>query len=94
MTVTLTGHINVPADRLDAVRTALPEHIRLTRAEPGCLSFDVTEDPATPGRFAVAEEFTDSEAFRAHQARAGASDWARVSDGVPRHYTVTGLDPE
>lgn len=91
MTVTLTGQIDVPADRLAAIRAALPDHIRATRAEPGCLSFEVSEDPAAPGRFLVAEEFADPDAFRAHQARAAASDWGRISAGVPRSYTVTGM---
>lgn len=92
MTVTLKGFITVPKDRIGAVRTGLAEHIRLTRAEPGCISFDVTENPDVPGRFDVSEAFTDSEAFRAHQARASASDWARISEGLPRDYEVTGLD--
>lgn len=91
MTVNLKGHIDVPADRLDQIRAGLIDHIRLTRAEPGCISFEVTEDPDSPGRFNVAEEFTDSNAFHAHQTRAQASDWARISDGIPRDYSVTGL---
>ena len=91
MTVTLTGHIDVPADRIEQIRAGLVDHIRLTRAEPGCLSFDVTEDPKIPGRFNVAEEFTTPEAFEAHQTRARASDWAQISAGIPRDYTVTGL---
>jgi quinol monooxygenase YgiN len=91
MTVKLTGHITVPADRLDAVRAALLDHIRLTRAEPGCLSFNVTENASHPGRFDVAEEFTDAKAFEAHQTRAAASPWAEITKGIPRDYTVTGL---
>ena len=88
MGVILTGHIDVPADRLADVEAALPEHIRLSRAEPGCARFEVSPDPAVPGRFHVSEEFTDRAAFDAHQARAGASDWARVSAGIPRDYRI------
>lgn len=91
MTVILKGHIDVPADRLDQIRAGLVDHIRLTRAEPGCISFDVTEDPDNPGSFNVAEEFTTPEAFHAHQTRTQGSDWAKISEGVPRDYTVTGL---
>ncbi|MCA0872120.1 antibiotic biosynthesis monooxygenase [Seohaeicola saemankumensis] len=90
--VTLTGHIMVPPDRLDDIRAALPDHIRATRAEPGCLSFDVVESTSIPGRFDVAERFTDAAAFRAHQTRAAGSDWGRISAGIPRDYVVTGLD--
>ena len=88
----LSGHIDVPADRLEAVAAALPDHIRLTRAEPGCLSFQVTPDSSHPGRFQVDELFTDRAAFDAHQARAGATHWARITAGIPRHYVVTDVD--
>ena len=90
--IRLTGYIHVPANRLDAVTAALPEHIALTRAEPGCLSFEVTPDPDHPGRFSVAELFTDRAAFDAHQARAGASHWAEVTAGIPRHYTIEEIE--
>lgn len=89
--VILTGYIDVPDARRDAVREALPEHIRLTRAEPGCVMFEVTENTSLPGRFDVRERFSDSIAFEAHQKRAQATEWARITDGIPRHYTITGL---
>jgi len=89
--VTLTGHIEVPDARVAAIRAALPEHIRLTLAEPGCLSFEVTESAECPGRFEVRERFADAGAFRAHQARVQGSDWGRISAGIPRHYRITGL---
>ena len=57
--ITLTGHIDVPADRLAAVTDALPTHIKLTLDEPGCLSFSVTPCPDVAGRFLVAERFVD-----------------------------------
>ncbi len=90
--VTLTGHIDVPRNRLDDIRAALQDHIRLTRAEPGCLMFNVDEDPDIPGRFNVSERFTDSDAFRAHQARVKSSDWGKISAGIPREYEILGLE--
>lgn len=91
MAVTLTGFITVPLDRITAIRTALPEHIRLTRAEPGCLSFEVIEDDTILGRFNVHETFKDAESFRAHQARATQTEWACISEGIPRTYEISGL---
>lgn len=91
--IRLTGHIDVPADRLTAVTEALPTHIALTRAEPGCLSFEVTADPAIKGRFNVAELFVDRAAFDAHQTRAKASYWATITDGIPRHYEIEEITP-
>lgn len=89
--IRLAGHIEVPEARRAAIRAALVDHIRLTRAEPGCLSFDVTEDPASPGRFAVAELFASRAAFEAHQARVAASVWGRITAGIARRYAVEEL---
>jgi quinol monooxygenase YgiN len=85
----LTGTMTSPLEQADAVRAALPEHVRLTRAEPGCLRFDVTE--TRPGVFAVDELFTDRAAFDAHQARAGSSEWAKITKGHPRDYQITEI---
>ncbi|WP_299350475.1 putative quinol monooxygenase [uncultured Shimia sp.] len=89
--IQLRGTLTVPADRIEAVAKALPLHIQLTRAEPGCLHFDVTEDPSNPGLFSVDELFVDQSAFDAHQLRAGQSDWASVTQGLPRDYTITEI---
>lgn len=86
--IRLTGHIDVPQARRAAVAAALPEHIRLSRAEPGCRSFDVTPDPDVAGRWQVAESFDDRAAFDAHQARTGASAWGRIAAGLARQYTL------
>lgn len=91
MTVTLEGYIQVPEDRLDDVRTALVEHIKLTRAEPGCLRFEVVASQTKMGRFDVSEEFLDKAAFEAHQARVKSSDWGRITQGIPRDYEISGL---
>lgn len=90
--IVLQGYIEVPAADLEAVAGALPDHIRLTRAEPGCLVFEVTQDPDDPGRFAVYEEFASKAAFDHHQQRTQASPWWRVTATAARHYTVEQLD--
>ena len=91
----LTGKL-ICADEAQAgiVRTYLPEHIRLTRAEPGCLKFEVFRSQSDPVRFAVSEVFRDRDAFDAHQARAAATIWARGTAGIPRDYTISEDRPE
>lgn len=88
----LTGYIDVPSARLAEVTTALPEHIRLTRAESGCVSFDVTPDPDHAGRFNVAEVFSNRSDFDLHQSRTANSDWARVTKGIARSYQIEEID--
>jgi quinol monooxygenase YgiN len=86
--VYLTGHIDVPADRMQSVLAALPEHISRTRAEVGNISFDVTPCAQVTGRLLVSESFVDQAAFDFHQARTKASAWAAVTKGIARAYRI------
>lgn len=88
--VRLTGRLVCrDADEAAVVAHHLPEHVRLTRAEPGCLAFAVeaTEDPWV---WSVAERFVDASSFRAHQERVAASAWGRATAGIERDYRVIG----
>tara|TARA_R110002049_G_scaffold10127_1_gene50046 strand:+ start:1912 stop:2196 length:285 start_codon:yes stop_codon:yes gene_type:complete len=90
-TVALNGFLRCADERqADRVRAALHTHVQLTRAEPGCLCFDVTptDDPLV---WQVREEFSDAAAFEAHQTRAAGSDWASMTAGISRDYQITGL---
>lgn len=87
--VSLSGYIDVPVERMEDVRSALPAHIALTRAEPGCLNFEVTPCPDVKCRFLVAELFVDQQAFDTHQERTKNTEWATVTAGIRRDYSVT-----
>jgi quinol monooxygenase YgiN len=91
MTVQLTGHIDVPPERMAAIKAAVIDHIALTRAEAGCISFEVTPCPDVKGRFLVNETFINQAAFDYHQTRTGASPWAKISKGLPRAYEITEI---
>lgn len=92
MKIVLHGHIRVPNEDLDAVREALDEHIRLTRAEEGCLVFDVTAAADDPHRFDVFEKFVDRAAFERHQARIKGSRWGEVTANVERFYDIEEVE--
>ena len=87
--VQLTG-VLVCANQTQSALVArlLPEHIRLTRAEAGCISFEVQQS-ADPLVWDVAEVFSDRAAFEAHQARAAASEWGQATRGIERRYAIT-----
>ena len=87
-TVVLTGELRCADEEQAArVRSHLPRHIELSRAEPGCLSFEVTvtSDPLV---WRVEETFVDEAAFAAHQERVAASQWGRQTQGIERSYEI------
>ncbi|MCB1400191.1 MAG: antibiotic biosynthesis monooxygenase [Rhodobacteraceae bacterium] len=73
------------------VRTHLPEHVRLSRAEPGCLKFEVTQDD-DPLIWQVSECFASAADFEAHQARVKASEWGLATQGIARDYRIEAQD--
>ena len=87
--IRLTGYLDIPEESLASVMAGLPLHVELTRLEPGCLEFDVSQSATVEGRLLVSELFEDQAAFEAHQKRTAASAWAEITAGIPRHYETT-----
>lgn len=84
--ILLTGTMTCAPDEVEAVLSIMPTHIRLSRAEPGCLQFDLWQDELRPCEFHVTERFRDERAFEAHQDRTRASDWFRVTGHMQRDF--------
>jgi quinol monooxygenase YgiN len=86
--IRLRGQLRCMTDaEAAAVRAHVHDHIRLTRAEPACLSFDITEtdDPLV---FEVMEAFRDRAGFDAHQARTRESPWFTATRGILRDFRI------
>ncbi len=90
-TVGLSG-VLVCRDDAEAaiVREQLARHVELTRAESGCLAFDV-EPTSDPLVWTVRESFRDAAAFRSHQRRVRDSEWGRRTALIERRYEISGL---
>ncbi|KQM23419.1 MULTISPECIES: putative quinol monooxygenase [unclassified Frigoribacterium] len=89
--VHLSGHLICGTEEeARIVSFHLPTHVELTRAEVGCLAFDVTPtiDPLV---WVVAERFEDQHVFELHQQRVAGSDWGRATVGITRRYSIVGL---
>lgn len=86
--IRLTGTLTcATADDLAIVTTHLPAHIAASRAEPGCLSFNVSQT-VNPLVWQLDEAFTDQAAFEAHQSRTRASLWFAASRHLARDFKI------
>ena len=90
--IVLKGYIEIPIAELEIVTAALEVHKKLTRAEPGCLKFNIRPDRDILGRYTVYEKFASQDAFTAHQERVKASEWGRISANVERHYEIAEIE--
>ncbi|MCF3974046.1 GNAT family N-acetyltransferase [Paracoccus salsus] len=82
--VALSGRlICADARQMMAALSLLPDHVELSRAEPGNLRFDLWQDE-DPLIWHLAELFRDAEAFAAHQHRTADSAWGRDGGDLGR----------
>nr|WP_299480368.1 antibiotic biosynthesis monooxygenase [Cypionkella sp.] len=72
------------------MQTHVTLHTELSRAEPGCLSFEVTPTD-DPMMWEVMESFRTQDDFNAHQTRTRASKWFEATRGILRDFRVEDL---
>ena len=64
--ITVIAHINARPDDIDRVVAALDKMVGPTRAEPGCLQYDLLTDVRDPAHFIFYERWESAEAHQAH----------------------------
>ena len=74
----------IPAkpEAADAIREALKALAEATRAEEGCLAYDLFESGSAPGTFVTVERWTDSAALDAHMAMPHVAAAFAAADGA------------
>jgi quinol monooxygenase YgiN len=50
----------------DTIREALRKMVEPSRAEPGCLYYQPSQDPEDGRNFLIAEVYSDEDAYKAH----------------------------
>ncbi len=85
--VLVTGSIQARPERIDELLALSLEHVRRSRAEPGCISHAVHRDAEDPLRLVFVEQWADRAALRAHFAvpasRAFVKAAAACATGAP-----------
>lgn len=66
--IVITGSILAREGQLDALLAISLEHVRRSRAEPGCLAHAVHRDAEDPSRLVFVERWADAAAVAAHFA--------------------------
>lgn len=67
-TLRVVAHIPARQDTIEAVRSVLLGLIEPTRAEDGCIVYELLQNDADPTDFTFVEEWTDRASLEAHLA--------------------------
>ena len=83
MTVVLAVTWIAKEGEAEAVAELLAQMVPLSRAEPGCLQYDVHRDNDDPNRFFIFERYVDEAALEAHGSSPHFQQLA-FGDAIPR----------
>jgi quinol monooxygenase YgiN len=97
--ILVIGHVTARSDTLDELLRISIEHVLRSRAEPGCLSHEVSRDAQNPLRLTFVERWADRAALQVHfeveASRSFGKALARGADGAPdmQLYESQQIDP-
>lgn len=64
---TILAYLTAKAGKEAEFKAQMTAQAKRCLTEPGCLQFDVAQDPKVPTRFVMIEVYKDDDAIKAHQ---------------------------
>jgi quinol monooxygenase YgiN len=80
--VTVIARIRAKADRVQRVEEELRKLLAPTRAENGCIDFDMHQGATDPSLFLFHENWTSKAALEAHFETPHIKNWLRQAEGL------------
>ena len=80
--LTIVANIKAKADKIDLVKTELEKLIPITRAEQGCLQYDLHQDNENPAHFLFYENWESRELWQTHMNAQHLKDYMAATEGA------------
>ena len=87
-TLTIVANIKAQADQVDLVKSELLKLIDTTRAEQGCINYDLHQNNEHPAHFLFYENWESRELWQAHMANQHLKDYLLATDGAVEEFTL------
>ena len=91
--LTIVADIKAKSDRIDLVKAELLKLIAMTRAEKGCINYDLHQDNEDPAHFLFYENWESRELWQAHMGRQHLKDYMAATDGAVAEFTLSEMTP-
>ena len=86
--LTIVAHITAKSDTIELVKAELRKLIPVTRAETGCLQYDLHQDNENPAHFMFYENWESRESWQMHMNAQHLQDFITATDGAVEVFTV------
>ena len=86
--LTIVASIHANPDSIDLVKAELERLIPITRAEEGCLQYDLHQDNENPAHFLFFETWGSRDLWQAHMNAPHLADYRRATEGAIAVFTL------
>ncbi|OZS41487.1 putative quinol monooxygenase [Photobacterium sanguinicancri] len=91
MALTIIANIIAKDDKIDLVKSELIKLINTTRAEEGCINYDLHQDNEKPAHFTFYENWTSRELWQTHMANNHLADYMAATEGAVVSFTLNEM---
>ncbi len=89
--LTIVANITAKQDKIELVKSELLKLIDVTRAEAGCINYDLHQDNENPAHFLFFENWESRELWQAHMANKHLADYLVAVEGAVDEFVVNEM---
>lgn len=89
--LTIVANIVAKADKVDLVKTELLKLIDTTRAEAGCINYDLHQDNENPAHFMFYENWETRELWQTHMNNQHLADYMAATEGAVTSFVLNEM---
>jgi quinol monooxygenase YgiN len=89
--LTIVAKIVAKEGKADLVKRELLKLIDITRAEEGCINYDLHQDNSNQNMFLFYENWTSRALWQTHMGNAHLADYLKATDGAVDEFTLNEM---
>ena len=89
--LTIVANIKAKSDKVKLVKAELLKLIDITRAEEGCLQYDLHQDNENPAHFLFYENWESRELWQTHINNQRLKDYMAATEGAVEDFTLNEM---
>ena len=86
--LTIVAHIHAETDKVELVKAELEKLIPITRAEEGCIQYDLHQDNDNPAHFLFFEQWDSRELWQTHMNAPHLAAYLKATDGAVAEFVL------
>lgn len=89
--LTIVANIIAATDKIDLVKAELEKLVPITRAEAGCINYDLHQDNENPAHFMFYENWESRELWQTHMNAPHLAAYMQATEGAVEQFTLNEM---